>query len=92
MAAVAFMFASTNLVIELGVLILIFLGWQFLAAEIVGGLLLIVISTLLIRLTYPREMDGAGAPQGRRCHRGGKRGLRLEKADSQRAGMASGGA
>ncbi len=54
-AAVAFMFASTNLVIELGVLILIFLGWQFLAAEIVGGLVLIVISTLLIRLTYPRR-------------------------------------
>jgi len=54
-AAVAFMFASTNLVIELGVMILIFLGWQFLAAEIVGGLLLIVISTALIRLTYPRR-------------------------------------
>ncbi len=53
-AAVAFMFASTNLVIELGILILIFLGWQFLAAEIVGGLLLIAISSLLIRLTYPK--------------------------------------
>jgi len=53
-AAVAFMFASTNLVIELGVLIMIFLGWQFLAAEIVGGLLLIVISTILIKLTYPK--------------------------------------
>jgi len=53
-AAVAFMFASTNLVIELGILILIFLGWQFLAAEIVGGPLLIAISTLLIRLTYPK--------------------------------------
>jgi uncharacterized protein len=52
-AAVAFMFASTNLVIELGILILIFLGWQFLAAEIIGGLLLIAISTLLIRATYP---------------------------------------
>ena len=53
--AVAFMFASTNLVIELGILILIFLGWQFLAAEIVGGLLLIAISSLLIRLTYPQR-------------------------------------
>ena len=55
MTAVAFMFASTNLVIELGVLILIFLGWQFLAAEIIGGLLLIAISTVLIRLTYPKS-------------------------------------
>jgi len=52
-AAVAFMFASTNLVIELGILILIFLGWQFLAAEIIGGLVLIAISSLLIRATYP---------------------------------------
>lgn len=53
--AVAFMFASTNLVIELGILILIFLGWQFLAAEVIGGLILIAISSLLIRLTYPRK-------------------------------------
>ncbi len=52
-AAVAFMFASTNLVIELGILILIFLGWQFLAAEVIGGILLIGISSLLIRLTFP---------------------------------------
>jgi uncharacterized membrane protein YraQ (UPF0718 family) len=52
-AAVAFMFASTNLVIELGILILIFLGWQFLVAEIVGGLVLIIISRQLIVWTYP---------------------------------------
>lgn len=54
-AAVAFMFASTNLVIELGILILIFLGWQFLAAEIIGGLVLIAISSLLIKWTYPEN-------------------------------------
>jgi len=54
-AAVAFMFASTNLVIELGILILIFLGWQFLVAEVVGGLILITISSLLIKLTYPKR-------------------------------------
>lgn len=54
-AGVAFMFASTNLVIELGILILIFLGWQFLAAEIIGGLVLIAISSVLIKLTYPES-------------------------------------
>ena len=54
-AAVAFMFASTNLVIELGILILIFLGWQFLVAEVIGGLLLITISSLIIRVTYPSK-------------------------------------
>ncbi len=52
--AVAFMFASTNLVIELGILIIIFLGWQFLAGEIVGGVLLIAISSIIIHLTYPK--------------------------------------
>lgn len=54
-AAVAFMFASTNLVIELGILIVIFLGWEFLAAEIIGGLLLIGISSALIKLTGPSQ-------------------------------------
>jgi uncharacterized membrane protein YraQ (UPF0718 family) len=53
-AAVAFMFASTNLVIELGILILIFLGWQFLVAEVIGGILLILISRWLIKWTYPK--------------------------------------
>ena len=54
-AAVAFMFASTNLVIELGILILIFLGWQYLAAEIVGGIFLIILSRLLMKWTYPES-------------------------------------
>jgi uncharacterized membrane protein YraQ (UPF0718 family) len=54
-ATVAFMFASTNLVIELGILILIFLGWQFLAAEIIGGLLLIIFSSIIIKITYPKK-------------------------------------
>lgn len=59
-SAVAFMFASTNLVIELGILIYIFLGWQFLAAEIVGGVVLILISRQLILWTYPKKwMDDA---------------------------------
>jgi hypothetical protein len=53
--ALAFMYASTNLVIELGILILIFLGWQFLAAEAVGGLVLIGISSVRIKLAYPKH-------------------------------------
>ncbi len=54
-ATVAFMFASTNLVIELGILIFIFLGWQYLLAELIGGLILIAISSTLIKLTYPQD-------------------------------------
>lgn len=54
-STVAFMFASTNLVIELGILIFIFLGWQFIVAEVIGGLILITISGLIIKLTYPKK-------------------------------------
>lgn len=54
-STVAFMFASTNLVIELGILIFIFLGWEFVIAEIIGGLILIAISSFLIKLTYPKK-------------------------------------
>jgi hypothetical protein len=44
-----------NLVIELGVLILIFLGWQYLLAELIGGLVLIVISSIFLKITYPEN-------------------------------------
>jgi uncharacterized membrane protein YraQ (UPF0718 family)/YHS domain-containing protein len=48
-STLAFQFASTNLVVELGVVIWILIGWQFALAELVGGLLLIVIMTILLR-------------------------------------------
>ena len=41
--AMVFMFASTNLVVELGIVMLVLLGWQFAAAEFVGGPLMIVL-------------------------------------------------
>src|ERR1700726_3936441 len=40
-SAMIFMFASTNLVIELGVVLVVLMGWQFAAAEFVGGPLMI---------------------------------------------------
>jgi uncharacterized membrane protein YraQ (UPF0718 family) len=46
-AAMTFEIASTNLVIELGVVLLILLGWQFAAAELVGGLVMAAILALL---------------------------------------------
>lgn len=51
--ALAFLLASTNLVVELGIVIAIFLGWQFVVAEYVGGVLLILLTWLIVRLTYP---------------------------------------
>ncbi len=50
----AFSFASTNLVFELGILIYVLLGWAFLAAELLGGFVLITIMYALVRLTLPR--------------------------------------
>jgi len=54
--ALAFLLASTNLVIELGVLIFIFLSWQFVVGEYIGGLILIGVTWLLVRLTAPRAL------------------------------------
>src|SRR5437868_7079106 len=52
-AAQAFMFASTNLVVELGIVLWLLVGWQFAAAEFVGGALMIV----LLRLVLPRVVS-----------------------------------
>jgi uncharacterized membrane protein YraQ (UPF0718 family)/YHS domain-containing protein len=49
-AAIAFMFASTNLVFEIGIVLWIFLGPEFTAAEFAGGLLLILLMWLAVRL------------------------------------------
>ncbi len=50
-AAMAFQFASTNLVIELGVLLVVLMGWSFGAAEFVGGAVMIATVVLVFRLT-----------------------------------------
>ena len=52
----AFLFSSTNLVIELGLILYLLLGWQFTAAEWIGGVLLVAIMAVLVRLTYPRQL------------------------------------
>jgi uncharacterized membrane protein YraQ (UPF0718 family) len=48
-AAMAFQFASTNLVIELGIILAVLIGWQFTAGEFVGGPIMIVLLALLFR-------------------------------------------
>jgi uncharacterized membrane protein YraQ (UPF0718 family) len=50
-AAIAFEFASTNLVIELGIIIWLLLGWQFTLAEFVGGPIMIATLAVLFRLS-----------------------------------------
>jgi uncharacterized membrane protein YraQ (UPF0718 family) len=48
-SSMAFQFASTNLVVELGIILAVLIGWQFAAAEFVGGPIMIALMALLFR-------------------------------------------
>ncbi|MDQ6772795.1 MAG: permease [Candidatus Dormibacteraeota bacterium] len=61
--AIIFEFASTNLVFELGLILLILLGWQFVAAEFAGGLLMAVILWIAFKLTLRQRMIDAAKRQ-----------------------------
>jgi len=65
-AAMIFEFASTNLVFELGLILLILLGWQFLAAEFAGGLLMVVLLAILFRLTLSQRLVDRARRQAER--------------------------
>src|SRR2546427_1101529 len=65
-AAIAFEFASTNLVIELGILLALLIGWQFTLAEFVGGPIMIALLAVAFRLTLkPRVVQDALAQANR---------------------------
>jgi uncharacterized membrane protein YraQ (UPF0718 family) len=53
---IIFEFASTNLVFELGFVLLILLGWQFLGAELAGGVLMVIILAVIFRYTLSRRL------------------------------------
>ncbi len=55
-AAMAFEIGSTNLVIELGVLLALLMGWQFTAAEFLGGPIMIVLVAVLFRLFVRQQL------------------------------------
>jgi uncharacterized protein len=68
-SAVVFEFASTNLVIELGIILVVLLGWQFAASEFLGGILMVVMIAVIFRLTLtPRlvQLARVHAEEGRR--------------------------
>jgi hypothetical protein len=59
-AAMAFQFASTNLVVELGILLAVLMGWQFTLAEFTGGPLMIAIMVLLFKkFLTPKLVEAA---------------------------------
>jgi uncharacterized protein len=64
--AMIFEFASTNLVFELGLVLLILLGWQFVAAEFAGGLLMAVILWIIFKVTLRERMVEVAKRQAER--------------------------
>jgi uncharacterized protein len=56
-SALAFQFASTNLVWELGLVLWVLIGWQFALAEYVGGIVMIALMTLLVRAFVARPVE-----------------------------------
>jgi uncharacterized membrane protein YraQ (UPF0718 family) len=65
-AAMAFEIGSTNLVVELGIILALLMGWQFTAAEFVGGPLMIVFLALLFRLFVRSRLIDAARRQADR--------------------------
>jgi uncharacterized membrane protein YraQ (UPF0718 family) len=62
-AAMAFELASTNLVAELSVILIVLMGWQFALAEFTGGPLMIVIIAVLFRMFLSRKLIGEARKQ-----------------------------
>jgi uncharacterized membrane protein YraQ (UPF0718 family)/YHS domain-containing protein len=56
-SALAFQFASTNVVWELGLVLWVLIGWQFTIAEYVGGIVMIVLMTVLLRLFISPQLE-----------------------------------
>src|SRR5205807_3134472 len=69
-AAMAFELASTNLVAELSIIIIVLMGWQFAAAEFVGGPLMVVIMALLFRRFLSRKLVADARAQAERGLKG----------------------
>jgi uncharacterized membrane protein YraQ (UPF0718 family) len=65
-AAMAFEIGSTNLVVELGVILALLMGWQFTAAEFVGGPIMIVVLAVLFRLFVRARVIEAAREQADR--------------------------
>src|SRR5690349_8952412 len=73
-AAMAFEIASTNLVIELGIVMGLLLGWQFVVGEFVGGPLIIVFVALLFRMFLKQRLVDEARAEAEKLHRGSMEG------------------
>ena len=90
-SALAFQFASTNLVWELGLVLWVLIGWQFTIAEYVGGIVMIILMTVLLRLFVSRRLEQQArehaleADSGHQHHAAGEQLSWRERLTSARA-------
>jgi uncharacterized protein len=85
-AAMAFEIASTNLVIELGIILALLMGWQFTLAEFVGGPIMIVVVALAFRLWMRGRIAEAAREQAERGLAGSMEGHAAMDMSVQRGG------
>src|SRR6202045_5362352 len=93
-AAMAFELASTNLVAELSVILIVLMGWQFALAEFTGGPLMIVIIAVLFKIFLSRKLIGEARKQADKGIKGSMEGhaaldMRVEKGRSFRKRLGS---
>ena len=69
-AAMAFQLASTNLVAELTIIIIVLMGWQFAAAEFFGGLLMVMLMAVLFRMFLSQGLAAEARAQAERGLKG----------------------
>src|SRR5215216_937378 len=90
-SALAFQFASTNLVWELGLVLWVLIGWQFTLAEFVGGFVLIALMAVLLRafvsprLEHDARVHAQAADPGHLHHAAGEQMSWRERLTSMRA-------
>ncbi|MFG3283362.1 permease [Streptomyces sp. NPDC048111] len=85
-AAMAFQIASTNLVVELGVILALLMGWQFTAAEFAGGVVMIVALAVMFRLLLRDGLVRAAREQAERGVSGAMEGHAAMDMSVQREG------
>jgi uncharacterized protein len=85
-AAMAFEIGSTNLVVELGIILALLMGWQFTAAEFVGGPLMILVLAVLFRLFVRSRLIEAARRQADRGLAGSMEGHAAMDMSVQREG------
>src|SRR5919206_2884479 len=68
--ALAFQFASTNLVWELGLVLWVLIGWQFTLAEYAGGIVMIALMAVLLRAFVPRALEERARARARAADTG----------------------